>query len=149
VAATGRGQEFLSDLFALHARALTECWRPHAGPVDRLNAVLARVIAAAGETAGAAWAVQAPPYEPPGTPPGVLLLNRLSTLRYHRADAHAAAWQAAGLTAAELVAMPWDTAWSPQREAVEQDTNRRAAVPFAVLTAEQRLRLLADLAALP
>jgi hypothetical protein len=66
VAATGRGQEFLSDLFALHARALTECWRPHAGPVDRLNAVLARVIAAAGETAGAAWAVQTPPYEPPG-----------------------------------------------------------------------------------
>jgi hypothetical protein len=45
--------------------------------------------------------------------------------------------------------MPWGTAWSPQREAVEQDTNRRAAVPFAVLTAEQRLRLLADLAALP
>ncbi|MPZ26813.1 MAG: hypothetical protein GEV12_10250 [Micromonosporaceae bacterium] len=149
VAAGDRGQEFLRDLFALHGRVLTERWRPQSWPVDRLNQVLTRVLAAAEETAGAAWAVQAPPYEPADAPPGVLLLNRLSTLRYHRADAHAAAWQAAGLTAAEMVAMPWGTDWSPQRRAVEQATNQRAAAPFAVLTAEERLTLLADLAALP
>ncbi|MGH3681657.1 MAG: hypothetical protein ACRDT2_15605 [Natronosporangium sp.] len=146
---TDRGQEFLRELFALHGRVLTERWRPHAGPVDRLNATLARVLAAAADTGGPAWAVRAPPYEPPGTPPGVLLLNRLSTLRYHRADAHAAAWQAAGLTAAQMVAMPWGTEWTDQRHAVEQDTNRRAAAPYHGLTAEERLTLLADLATLP
>lgn len=62
---------------------------------------------------------------------------------------HAAAWQAAGLTAAEMVAMPWGTEWTAQRRAVEQDTNRRAAAPYRVLTAEERLTLLADLATLP
>jgi hypothetical protein len=158
VAAAARGREFLADLFALHARVLAERWgtggnqtggQLHPDRLDRLNPVLARVVTAAGETAGGAWAAQAPPYEPPGTPPGVLVLNRLSILRYHRADAHAAAWQAAGLTAAEMLAMPWGTAWSPQREAVEQDTNRRAAAPFAGLTGDERLTLLADLAALP
>lgn len=146
---TDRGREFLTDLYALNGRVLTEHWRPHAGTVDRLGATLARVLAAAADTGGPAWAVLAPPYEPAGTPPGVLLLNRLSTLRSHRADAHAAAWQAAGLTAAQMVAMPWGTEWTDQRHAVEQETNQRAAGPYHGLTGEERLALLADLATLP
>jgi hypothetical protein len=149
ITATERGREFLRDLFGLHGRALEERWGTQAGPVERLNSLVSRVLAGAATTGGAAWSVQAPPYEPEGTPPPVLLLNRLSTLRYHRADAHAAAWQAAGLTAAEMVAMPWGSTWTPQREAVEQDTNSRAAAPYAVLTPSERLVMLADLAALP
>jgi hypothetical protein len=157
ITAADRGLAFLRDLFALHGRALTRRWgtdgnqtgaMPHPDRVDRLTEVLGRVLAEAAATGGAAWAAQAPPYEPAGTPPGVLLLNRLSTLRYHRADAHAAAWQAAGLTAAGIAAMPWGR-WSLQRQAVEDDTDARAAAPYAVLTPEQRLRLLADLSALP
>ena len=147
--ATERGRAFLRGLFALHARELAERWRGQAGPVERLNRLLVRVLAEAAATAGPAWAVQAPPHEPDGTPPPVLLLNRLSTLRYHRADAHAAAWQEAGLTAAEMVAMPHGSTWTPQRQAVEDETNRRAAPPFAVLTPQERLTMLADLAALP
>jgi hypothetical protein len=146
---TGRGHEFLRDLFALHGKTLRERWSPLAGAVERLNDLVVRVLAEAAATAGAAWAVQAPPHEPEGTPPEVLLLNRLSTLRTHRADGHAAAWQAAGLTAAEMVAMPWGSDWPPLRRAVEDETNVRAAAPYAVLTPDERLRLLADLAALP
>ena len=71
------------------------------------------------------------------------LLNRLSTLRYHRADA--AAWQAAGLTAAEMVALPP----GPAREAIEHDTDVRTAAPYRLLSPDERLELLADLAALP
>jgi hypothetical protein len=150
IAASGSGGAFLRDLFALHGRVLDARWGGgHARAVDRLTGLAALLIAEATRTAGPAWAVQAPPYEPAGTPPAVLLLNRLSTLRYHRADAHAAAWQAAGLTAADLVAMPWHTPWPPVRRQVEDDTNRRAAPPYAVLTAEQRLTLLSDLAGLP
>ncbi|WBB55701.1 hypothetical protein [Verrucosispora sp. WMMD573] len=37
----------------------------------------------------------------------------------------------------------------PQRQAIELKTDRRAAGPYAVLTAEERLTMLADLAALP
>ncbi|MEE6258611.1 hypothetical protein [Plantactinospora sonchi] len=92
-----------------------------------------------------AFDAMAPPYEPDGTPPGLLLLNRLGTLRYHRADAHAAAWQAAGHTARSIVAL----APGPERLAIELETDRRAAGPYAVLTPPERLQLLADLAALP
>ena len=77
-----------------------------------------------------------------------MLLDRLSTMRYHRADAHAAAWLHAGWTAADVAAMPWGTAWSAERRQIERDTNRRAAFPYDDLTGDQRLALLADLAAL-
>lgn len=156
ITASERGQELLRELFAQHGRVLAEHWgaaadQPgahHDTLVGRLNEQVSRVLAEAGKTAGGAWAVNAPPYEPDGTPPAVLLLNRLSTLRYHRSDAHAAAWRAAGLTAAEMLAMPWGSHWTPQRQAVEHDTNIRAAPPYAVLTPEERLAMLADFAAL-
>lgn len=157
ITASERGQGFLRELFAQHDRVLADHWGPaadqpgahHDTLVGRLNELVSRVLAEAAATAGGAWAVNAPPHEPAGTPPAVLLLNRLSTLRYHRSDAHAAAWRAAGLTAAEMLAMPWGSPWTPEREAVEHDTNVRAASPYAVLTPEERLALLADLAALP
>jgi len=44
--------------------------------------------------------------------------------------------------------MPWGSPWAPQRQAVEDETDRRAAPPFAVLAPEERLTMLADLAAL-
>jgi hypothetical protein len=103
------------------------------------------LLDAARHSGGDAFAAMAPPYEPPGTAAGTILLNRLGTLRYHRADAHAAAWQAAGLTAAEIVEMPSGA----DREAIEDDTDARAAEPYATLSAEERLMMLADLAALP
>ncbi|MEV0805522.1 hypothetical protein [Micromonospora sp. NPDC050200] len=75
----------------------------------------------------------------------MLLLNRLGPLRYHRADAHAAAWTAAGHPASSVSELPE----GPERRAIELETDRRAASPYAALTAEERLAVLADLAALP
>jgi hypothetical protein len=75
----------------------------------------------------------------------VLLLNRLGALRYHRADAHAAAWTAAGHTALSI----GELAAGPERLAIELETDRRAAGPYAALSADERLTVLADLAALP
>ncbi|GAB3795360.1 hypothetical protein [Micromonospora zhanjiangensis] len=95
--------------------------------------------------AGSAFHALGPPYEPDGTPAGVLLLNRLSTLRYHRADAHAAAWTAAGHTARSISALPD----GPERRAIELETDRRAAGPYRAIAPTERLELLADLAALP
>jgi hypothetical protein len=100
VRASERSRQFLADLFALRASTLTDHW--DATFVDRLKPLLARLLAAGTPTAGPAWAVQAPPFESDGLAPAVVLLNRLSTMRYHRADAHAAAWEAAGCTAAEF-----------------------------------------------
>jgi hypothetical protein len=125
-------------------------------PVQRvLDAALAPLLdgtAANGRTAptaagtgDGAFAAMAPSYEPAGACPGVLLLDRLGTLRYHRADAHAAAWTAAGLTAAGVAEM----APGPERDAIEAETKRGAAPLFATLSASERLVSLADLAALP
>ncbi|SCE71622.1 hypothetical protein GA0074695_0532 [Micromonospora viridifaciens] len=147
--ATDRGLAFLSELWQVHAGVTAELWAGHEDRVGRLVTALGRVLVYAlvlteSDEPGA-FAAMAPPHEPEGSPAGVLLLNRLGTLRYHRADAHAAAWTAAGHTATSIAALPP----GPERLAIEQETDRRAADPYAVLTAEERLAMLADLAALP
>jgi hypothetical protein len=146
VQATERGRAFLAEIYALHAEVTRRLWAgEHAARVDRLVSVLGRLLAAAERTGGEAYAAMAPPYEPEGTPPGVLLLNRLGTLRYHRADAHAAAWEAAGHTAQSVA----ELGRGPERAGIEAATNRLAAPPYALLDAQERLHLLGDLAALP
>jgi hypothetical protein len=87
----------------------------------------------------------APPYEPADAPVGLLLHTRVSVLRYHRADAHADAWQAAGLTSTTIGQMPA----GPARDAIEAETNRRAGLPYASLSPDERIALLGGLAALP
>ncbi|MFC4018619.1 hypothetical protein ACFOW4_11795 [Micromonospora sp. GCM10011542] len=152
LSATDRGAAFLAEIYQVHAEVTEELWAGHDDRVLRLVASLGRLLAYAlvlaeeeGDAAGSAFTAMAPPYEPDGTPPGVLLLNRLGTLRYHRADAHAAAWAAAGHTAASASDLPD----GPERLAIELETDRRAAGPYAALGAEERLTMLADLAALP
>lgn len=110
-----------------------------------LAALVGRVLTAAAETAGPAFAGLYPPHERAGDPPGVVLFNRLAVLRYHRADAHAAAWAAEGLTAQEMQALqPGEL-----RERIEAETNRLAATPYAVLSEPERQALVAGLRMLP
>ncbi|GGM00108.1 MULTISPECIES: hypothetical protein [Micromonospora] len=149
--ATERGAAFLTEIYQVHAEVTEELWAGHDERVDRLVTTLGRLLAyalvAVEEETGPseAFTAVAPPYEPDGTAPGVLLLNRLGALRYHRADAHAAAWTAAGHTAQSVEALPA----GPEQRAIALETDRRAAAPYTVLTAEERLAMLADLAALP
>ncbi|RAO02203.1 hypothetical protein [Micromonospora noduli] len=152
LSATERGAAFLAELYQVHAEVTEELWAGHEDRVVRLVAMLGRLLSYAlvladeePDRVASAFAALAPPYEPDGTPSGVLLLNRLSTLRHHRADAHAAAWTAAGHSASSIAALPA----GPERLAIELETDRRAAAPYAALSAEERLTMLADLAALP
>jgi 8-oxo-dGTP pyrophosphatase MutT (NUDIX family) len=142
--ASAKGLAFLSDLWAAQGTALDGVWTDP-GVVSRLVLATGAVLDAAVATGGPALRATTPIHEPPGARPTAVLLNRLGTLRYHRADAHAAAWTAAGLTAAEVQAM----AGGPVRAAVEADTNARAAAPYTRMSLDARLSLLADLAALP
>lgn len=147
--ATERGLAFLAEIYQVHAEVTEELWAGHDERVVRLVEALGRLLAyawvLAEEGPPGAFGAMAPPYEPAGTPPGVLLLNRLGTLRYQRADAHAAAWTAAGHTATSVAELPA----GPELLAIELETDRRAAGPYLVLSAEERLGMLADLAALP
>lgn len=82
--------------------------------------------------------------EPADAADELVLHTRFSALRYHRADAHAAAWQAAGLTSTTIT----ELAAGPARDAIEAETNRRNGLAYATLSRDERAKLLAGLAAL-
>jgi hypothetical protein len=145
IVVTDGGRAFLHAVYDLHAGMTTEAWEAQLSNVEWLADVVGRLLAAGAATAGPAFAGMGRPFERRGDPAALVLFNRLSALRYHRADAHAAAWAAAGHTAESIRAM----APGPARQAIEDDTNRRAAAPYAAITPDERLDLLAGLAALP
>ncbi|HEY2792846.1 MAG TPA: hypothetical protein VGJ28_10840 [Micromonosporaceae bacterium] len=145
VRATGSGHAFLDDLYETQDRGLDRIWAGHADRVARLADVFVSVLAAAERTGGGAFAAMAPPFQPAGASDRVRLLNQLSTMRYHRSDAHAAAWRERGRTAAEMLVMPAGR----ERDAIEARTDELAAPPYAHLDADVVATIISDLAALP
>ncbi|MEV0613517.1 hypothetical protein AB0I81_09345 [Nonomuraea sp. NPDC050404] len=129
---SAKGLTFVHRLYDLHATATDRVWAGDDLPV--LAELTGRVLDAAERLPGGALELVAPPYEPEWAGPGLLLFNRLAAVRYHRADAHAAAWQAAGLSAAGIVGLTD----GPLRAAIEAETNLRAAAPYRTLTAQER-----------
>jgi hypothetical protein len=145
ICATGTGRALLALMYGASAEAAGELWSAYRETVAGLSELAGRLVVAAAATGGDAYAALAPPYEPPGADAGLLLHHRLAVLRYHRADAHAAAWQAAGHTAGTIR----DLAPGPERERIEAETNRGAGRPYATLSAAERSRLVSGLSALP
>nr|SBO97370.1 hypothetical protein BN4615_P6886 [Nonomuraea gerenzanensis] len=130
-----------------------ECWgrklietMPGLTVVSRLAELVGRLLEAGQATGGPAFRAMAPVYEPSGATPALRLTSRLGALRHHRADAHRAAWSAAGLTLAQLRALPVD---SPQRREIEDETNRLDEPVYQKLSQLERDELLAGLGALP
>jgi hypothetical protein len=145
IRATGTGRALLTVMYESGAEATAALWSAHRATVADLNELAGRLVEAAAASGGDAYAAVAPPYEPPGTGPELLLHHRLAVLRYHRADAHAAAWQAAGHTVDTIRGL----ADGPERERIEAETNQSAGLPYATLTAAERSRLLSGLTRLP
>jgi hypothetical protein len=116
---------------------------PGTAVLPRLDDVVGRLLEAGRASGGPAFLGVTPVYAAEDA--ATSLTMRLGALRHHRADAHRAAWAAAGLTAETVVALPD----GPVRQAVEDDTDRRDAPIYAALSATERLELLAGLAALP
>ena len=133
------------------AEAAEELWSagppmlPGLASVPPLAELVGRVLAHGLATGGPAFHAMSPPYEPDDASPAMLLVTRLGSLRHHRADAHRAAWRAAGLTAEQIKALPD----GPERQAIEAETDRRDEPAYAVLSADERWELLAGLGALP
>lgn len=137
VRATPAGLAFLHELTARLSVALAEFW-PSAGTLVAPLSAAHDAVRAAGDSA---FAAMTPAYLPPQPGAGLRVLALLSGLRYFRADAHAAAWSAAGRTAAEMVALPP----GPDRDAIEAETNRLAAPPWAAVASPDLLDRLAAL----
>jgi hypothetical protein len=142
---TRSGRVVLTEMYKASADIAGELWAGPEGSLAGLSTLAGRVADAALVTGGDAYKAMAPPYEPAGAASGLLLHTRLSVLRYHRADAHAAAWQAAGLTSAAISHM----AAGPVRDTIEAETNRQAGIPYTALDPDERMTFLAGLAALP
>ena len=145
IRATDSGRALLALMYESGAKATAELWSGHRETVAELNELAGRLVVAAAASGGDAYAAVAPPYEPPDARPGLLLHHRLAVLRYHRADAHAAAWQAAGHTVDTIRGL----ADGPERERIEAETNRGAGRPYATLGAAERSRLVTGLTGLP
>lgn len=142
---TERGRALAADLLAEGDAVARELWSGQEERVAMLGGLAGRAVRAAASDGGDAFTVMAPVQEPAGASDAALLAERLTGLRFHRFDAHVAAWRAAGLTADQIKALPPGA----ERAAIEADTNRRAATPYAALEASERLDFLAGLAALP
>ncbi len=145
VQASERGRMMLTQMYNVTATVAEQLWAEREGSLAELGDLAGRLVQSGIATGGRAYATMAPPYEPPDASSGLLLHSRLSVLRYHRQDAHAAAWQAAGLTSTTIRQLPAGA----EREAIEADTNRRDAAPYASLRPDDRLAFLVGLAALP
>jgi hypothetical protein len=118
---------------------------PGLAVLPRLAELLGTLLQAGAATGGPAFAAMSPVYEPADASPALRVTSRMGALRHHRADAHRAAWAAAGLTLPELLALPD----GPQRQAIEEETNRRDAPIYQALSEQERWEFLAILAALP
>ena len=140
-----RGRELMERLVVVGADAVTELWGSGASTAPALLPLVDRALAAAAPSGGAGFALMSPAYDAPHATAETKLSERLAGLRFHRFDAHVAAWTAAGLTAQEVKALEP----GPEREAIEAETNRRAAVAYAALDPWERLDLVAGLGALP
>jgi len=127
IRATDAGRALLALMYASGAEAAAGLWSGNRATAAGLSELAGRLVVAAVASGGDAYAAVAPPYEPPGASPELLLHHRLAVLRYHRADAHAAAWQAAGHTLDTIRGL----AEGPERERIEAETNRRAGRPVA------------------
>lgn len=150
IRATPAGHAFLDDVYAAQADALGSLWGGASKAVKRLAAVTGDIVVAASQRPllrVGAFTAMTPNYEPVETPAAVLLLNRLSALRYHRSDAHAIAWRSAGMSATEMVAI--QESGGPRRDAIEARTNEIAAAPFQILAEDRRSTFLADLRSMP
>jgi hypothetical protein len=145
IGATDRGREIVAFARDRFAEQADQVWHDHAGTIDRMLPLMARVLDAAAVAGGDAFAVLHPVYEPPDTSASMLFAERLTPMRFHRYDAHVAAWRAAGLDAAGVEALED----GPVRVAIEADTNRRDAPPYAALDVDERVALLEGLVSLP
>ncbi|WP_412541929.1 hypothetical protein R8Z50_05105 [Longispora sp. K20-0274] len=142
---TDLGRDLALAIQDAAAEGAEELWaRAGLAGVPRLAELVGILLAAGAPTGGPVFAALTPVFEPADASPALSLLSRLGALRHHRADAHKAAWAAAGLTAAEVR----ELGDGPVRDAIEADTNRRDAPVYECLTEDERLELLAGLGAL-
>jgi hypothetical protein len=136
--------DILTGMYKITAKAAGELWASQEASLAGLSDLAGRLVCSALHRRRSVRN-HGPAVRTAGAAAALRLHTRLSVLCYHRADAYAAAWHAAGLTSTAIQHLPA----GPARDAIESDTNDRAGQPYATLGPDERIALLAGLAALP
>jgi hypothetical protein len=145
VVLTPRGVDVVERMYVITDEIVAELWRSVGDDFAALFGITTTVVDAAADTGGLAFALMAPPYEPAGARIATRFAESLTLLRFHRFDAHIAAWRNAGLTLDDVQQLED----GPRKDAIEAETNARAALPYTALTASERTTLLDALRRLP
>lgn len=146
VTSTERCRALLTELLAALDTVVSKLWSGTAELLPDLLATAEDLVAAGkGGSEGDAFDAFAEAGHPVHGSTAGRLFTALSALRYHRADAHAAAWAAEGLTVDGVRALAED---DPLRRRIETATDRVAARPYRVLTRERSAGLLCALRSL-
>ena len=138
------GAKVLRELHERSGALIDEMWSGQDARLAALSGPITTVFEAAKTTGGVAFRLMTP-YEPEGASAAFILAERITALRWYRFDAHVAAWESAGLTPEGIRTL----AAGPEREAIEEETNRRATPPWEALDPGTRLEVLSGLGALP
>lgn len=152
ITATPRCRELLASLLAHMDGVFSGLW---GSPDDLLRTGGELIVAGRGSSQGDAFDALAEAFtagtagragEAGETSTAGRLFAALCALRHHRGDAHAAAWQAYGLTVDGVRALDEG---DPRRRRIEAATDQVAARPYRSLTATARADLVRALRALP
>lgn len=141
---TPDGHKLATRLLEATDAAARDLWPTRPDRIAGLSALAARLMDAAAATAGPGYLMVTPPYLPDGVSAAYVLVERITALRWYRFDAHVGAWEAAGFTPETIRAITD----GPERDAVEAETNRRGAPPYAAIEPGERLAFIAGLGAL-
>lgn len=173
--ATDRADPLLAGLTNAQTAAATALWSDHSETVDEINRCAAYVIS---QTTGDHLVAALHRSLDVPDNPFLALFHRMVTMRYIRQHDHAAAWEAEGLTAAQMVVMTelWHGGTVDEgseglsslveaglatlppgltdegrrlREAIEADTNVRNQDDIAVLGTTTQQEFLANLKSVP
>jgi hypothetical protein len=140
VTLSDHGRVLITQVRDLSAQAATDLLGSGTLPVFPL-ADRCLLAAAATATPDGAFHLVAPPHDEPDDSDAIRLAERLTGLRWHRFDAHVAAWTSAGLSAQSVT----DLGPGQERDEIEAGTNERAGQAYAVLTPDERTTLLQGL----
>src|SRR5215469_12258959 len=77
---TGTGRALVAVMYQSGAQAAAGLWSAHPQTVAGLGELAGRLVVAAAASGGDGYAAVAPPYEPPGAGPALLLHHRLAVL---------------------------------------------------------------------
>lgn len=138
------GRHLLEELHLASSSAADSLWADALEHVAAAAPLVETALSAARATGGDSLQVMAPHRLPEAMSAAGVLAEQLTGLRFHRFDAHAAAWRHAGLEVRDLAAMD-----DALRESIEAETNVRASHPYTALTGAQRRLLVQHLEALP